>query len=117
MAQRRVELLQDVPIDGRRPAHDLEPDFLAERPTDIAHHARQSADAVVERTHTASKRRAVQTVRELRRTTVERIELDELLREQTVTFVDRLSNLRKRRLATLAQGVVPKRFLEHLERD
>ena len=46
--QRRIELGQDVAIDPRRLAGDIEARVFAERPCQVAHHARELVNAVGE---------------------------------------------------------------------
>ena len=64
MAERRIETFEDVAIDLRRLADDLQPDLLAEAVADVAHHARQRVDPVGEGPHPHLERLVIEAVRE-----------------------------------------------------
>jgi hypothetical protein len=53
VAERSIELLQNVAIDLCRLPDDLQTNRLAERPADVAYQAREGRDAVIERPHAA----------------------------------------------------------------
>ena len=82
MAERRVELLENVAIDLRAFADDLEPHPLAEIARDVADHAREGADAIGEWPHADHQRLIVEAVREARGLVIGCLELVELLRQK-----------------------------------
>ena len=82
MAQRRVELFQNVAVHLRRLAGDFQVHFLAERSTEIAHHARPRLGAVCKRPHAAGQRALIQPVREIDGMTIVHLELGQPLQQE-----------------------------------
>ena len=63
--ERRLELVEDVAVDARLLAADLESHLLAEGAGDVADQPRKAADAVGQRPHPAHDHLVVQTVRQV----------------------------------------------------
>ena len=98
MAERRVELGQNVAVHLRRAADDLELHPPAERAGEIAHHARQALDAVGERPHAAGQRFLVEPMREVDGAPVEHLELGQPLRQELLVLDHAALRLGERRL-------------------
>src|SRR5208337_1724880 len=65
MIERGLQTVQDVAIDARGLAHDLELHFLAKLARDVADQARKTADPIGQGTHPACQHFVVQPAREI----------------------------------------------------
>ena len=103
--ERRFECRQDVAIDLGRLADDLEPRLLAERVGDVADHAWKRLHTVGERPHPAGQRLVVQAVRQVERSAIEHLELDEPLGQELMTLQNGAPHPTERGVALLVEGL------------
>ncbi len=82
VAERRLELSENVAIDLRRLSRYFQLHLLAKRAGQIAHKSRKPLHAIAEWAHPAGKGFAVQTMREVHRAAIELIEVGEPIRQQ-----------------------------------
>ena len=98
MAERRVELRQDVPVHLRRAADDLQLHLPAQGAGEIPHHARQTLHAIGKRPHAGGQRLLVEPMREMDGATVEHLELGEAQGQELLVLHHTALRTRERRL-------------------
>ncbi len=103
MAQRCVELYQDVAVHLGGFADDIESDLLSQRAAQVAYHPRKRLDAISERPHSTGERLVVQPVGQIEGPPVEHLQLDQPLREELLTLERSMLNVSQCGLHMLGQ--------------
>ena len=116
MAERSLELLQDVTVDLRRCADDLKSDLLAERAAEVPHHAWEAYNSIGERPHAACQRLIVEPMGEICRFPIRNLKLDEPVCQVLLTSEDATMGVGHRRLRPLVERVRRKRFSQIVNR-
>ena len=86
VAERRVELRENVSIDPRRLAGNFQPGLFAERARNVADHAGQALNPVGERPHAARDRLVIEPTRQIHCPAIEYFELMQPLPEGVLAF-------------------------------
>ena len=96
--QRRVQLVQDVAVDLSGFALDLQSHLLAQRASQVAHHARHAAQAIAEGPHAAGQRRVVQALRQMPHAPAELVDLGRAFGQLALGLLDDALGVVQRRL-------------------
>ena len=116
VSERRLELSENVAIDLRRLARDLQLHPFAQGAREIAHQPRKSMHHVAKGTHPARKRFGVQPMREVHRSALEVVEIGQPVYQQTLAIYEPALCFCERGLGVAVQCMERQRIAKAVER-